>query len=436
MNLAKQTLLVNYLLSDSDLFTRCNAILDQNYFDPEVRHSVHFMKEYYENYRALPSNDQIIAETGNSFEPKQLTKAEIEYALVEIETYCRNKAMERAVLSAPSLMAKNDHGKVLDNLKEAISVSINRDVGLDYFSDPLLRIQRMLLRNAPLSLGYKILDEYLNGGPSRKELLLFMAGSGVGKSIFMTNVAINLLMQKLNVVYITLELAEDVVAKRFDSMITGISQKEIFAKMNKVSADLERKQSGMGKLFIKRMPESTTNANHIRAYLKEFEMAHGFIPDAVVVDYMDLMTSNQKISAENLFVKDKYIAEELRSIGNDFDVLIISASQMNRAAIKTDDIDQSNIAGGISKINTCDNLIAIIQTEAMKAAGEYMLKIVKSRNSNGVGKIVMLRWDHVSLRVRDFDDMSQDKIQFVPRDNTKPQEKKKDLLDLLNANNI
>jgi replicative DNA helicase len=431
MNLQKQQLLISYLMSDSDLFARCNTILDQNYFDPEVRHSVDFLKAYYDTYRALPSADQVRAETGNDFVAKSLTKSEIEYGLKEIETYCRNKAVERAILSAPKLLDKEDFDKIVSNMKDAISVSINRDLGLDYFTNPEERLRRMLQFNAVMPTGYRELDLFLNGGISRKELLLFMAGSGVGKSIMMSNLAINFLFQKLNVVYITLELAEDVVAKRFDTMITGISQKEIFEKMSKVQADLEQLQPGMGKLFIKRMPESTTNANHVRAYLKEFEMAHGFLPDVIVCDYMDLMTSNQKISAENLFVKDKYVAEELRSIANEFNLLMVSASQMNRSAIGADDIDQSNIAGGLSKINTCDNLIAIIQNDAMKAAGEYMLKLVKTRNSGGVGKILMLRWNPISLRVTDLDHAGKDRIQFVKSDDSKKKDKKKDLLDLM-----
>lgn len=434
MNLAKQTLLVSYLMSDGDLFARCNAILDPNYFDPEVRHSVHFIKEYYQSYRALPNDDQLRAETGNEFNPKPLTKPEVEYALKEVETYCRNKAMEKAILAGPKLMADGHHDKILTNMKEAISVSINRDIGLDYFADPEERLRRMLQTNATIPLGYRELDEFLNGGVSRQELLLFMAGSGVGKSIFMTNIAINFLMRKLNVCYITLELAEDVVAKRFDSMITGISQREIFEKMTKVSSDLERMSPGMGTLRIKRMPESTTNANHIRAYLKEFEMVNGFLPDVVVVDYMDLMASNQKISAENVSVKDKYVAEEIRSIAHEFNLLMVSASQMNRGAIRDDAIDQSNIAGGLTKIMTCDNLIAIIQNDQMKAAGEYMLKLVKTRNSGGVGKIVMLRWDPISLRVRDLDDDGKSRMDFVKKDSGKKDpEKKKDLMDLLNV---
>jgi replicative DNA helicase len=430
MNVQKQKLLVSYLISDPDLFARCNAILDTNYFDPEVRHSVHFVKEHFEKYRALPSADQVSAETGNEFIAKQLSKSETEYALVEVEQYCRNKAIERAILSAPKLLEKEDFDKILVNMKDAISVSINRDIGINYFENPEERLRKMLQFNAKISTGMKDLDLLLDGGVSRKELLLYMGSSGAGKSVHMSNLGLNLVKQKLNGVYITLELAEEVVSKRHDGMATNIAQKEIFAKMSKVAADLERMKVDCGQLYIKRMPESTTNANHIRAYLKEFEMAKGFMPDFVIVDYMDLMASNQKIAAENLFVKDKYIAEELRSIANEFNLLMVSASQMNRGAIGADDIDQSNIAGGLSKINTCDNLIAIIHTDAMKAAGECMLKIVKSRNSNGVGKFIMLRWNPNTLRISNLED-SSDKIEFVRADDNKKKDKKQNLLDLI-----
>lgn len=436
MNLEKQKLLVSFMISDNDLFARCNSIVDTNYFDPAVRQSVHFVKEYYDKYRALPSAEQVKAETGNEFTSRTLSKAEVEYATSEMETYCRNKAIESAILAAPKLLAGQDFGKIEKLIRDAISVQLNKDLGLDYFANPEERLKRMLQTNTVISTGYYGLDQHLNGGISRKELLLLMAGSGVGKSIVMSNLAVNFLHQKLNVCYITLELAEEVVAKRLDSMVTGVSQTDIFNKMVKVASDLERKQESMGKFYIKRMPESTTNANAIRAYLKEFEMANGYLPDVLIVDYMDLLTSNHKISAENLFVKDKYVAEELRSIANEYNMLLVSASQMNRAAIDADDINQSNIAGGISKINTCDNLIAIIQNDAMKAQGEYMFKFVKTRNSAGVGKHCILKWNPVSLRITDTDDVAG-KITFVKKpsvdDPNTPQPPKRSLLDLMNV---
>lgn len=124
------------------------------------------------------------------------------------------------------------------------------------------------------------------------------------------------------------------------------------------------------------------------------------------------MTSNNKISAENLFVKDKYIAEELRSIANDFDLVLITASQQNRSGmqVKNEELGQGQVAGGISKVNTADNWISIIQTPQMKQAGEYMLKFLKTRSSGGVGMIVPLKWDPISLKVSSIDEDEAQKM--------------------------
>ena len=197
-------------------------------------------------------------------------------------------------------------------------------------------------------------------GLNRKEMTVFSANSGVGKSVTMSNLAANFLHQGLNVAYISLELSEDVVAKRFDSIMTGVGQSDIFSNITKIAVLVQELSTKMGRLTITRMPESTTNANHIRAYLKEYERMYGHVPDVLCVDYMDIMTSNNKISAENLFVKDKYIAEELRSIANDFDLVLITASQQNRSGmqVKNDELSQASVAGGISKVNTADNWIS------------------------------------------------------------------------------
>jgi archaellum biogenesis ATPase FlaH len=291
--------------------------------------------------------------------------------------------------------------------------------GLDYFDNPEERLLRLLQNNQCISTGYTDLDKHLNGGLNRKEMTVFSANSGVGKSITMSNLAANFLGKGLNVCYISLELSEDVVAKRFDSIMTGVGQSEIFKNVTKISVLVKEMCKKMGRLIIKRMPESTTNANHIRAYLKEYERMYGHIPDVLCVDYMDIMTSNNKISAENLFVKDKYIAEELRAIANDFDLVLITASQQNRSGmqVKNDDLSQGQVAGGISKVNTADNWISIIQTPQMKAAGEYMLKFLKTRSSGGVGMIVPLRWCSISLRVSNIDEAeAQQMISLRKRD--------------------
>ena len=399
MEIDKQKMLVSYLLSDQDLFATCHGIVKPSFFDPSVKRLVSFSQEYFEKYKQVPSQEVVKAETGMDIPKKTLTKAEVKYASDEVERFCKNKAMEAMILGAPKLLHEGDFGKIEMNMKAAISVSLNRDLGLDYFNNPELRLKKLLDSTRLIPTLWTEVDEVLGGGVGRQELLLFAANSGVGKSITMLNLSVNLLMQGLNGIYFTLELSEEVVAKRMDSMITGIGQQDIFKNINKISHDLEQIKDQMGKFYVKRFPESSTNANHLRAYIKEFEAVNGFLPDFIVIDYLDLMTTNHKIPADNLFIKDKYVAEEARALGHDFDCLVISASQLGRAALEADHVHQGHIQGGISKVNTCDNFIAIVQTEQMRAAGEYWFEYAKTRNSNGVGKKTLLRWDPIALRI-------------------------------------
>jgi len=403
MEIDKQKLLVTSLLSDHDLFATCHSIIKSSYFDPSIKRVVNFAQEYFEKYKNIPAPDVIKAETGMAIEKKQITKAEVKYVADQVEQFCKNKAIEAAILGAPKLLGEGDFGKIETNLKQAIGVSLNRDLGTDYFGNPELRLKKLLDNTRLIPTGWRDVDEVLGGGVGRQELLLFGANSGVGKSIFMLNLACNLLTQGLNGIYFTLELSEEVVAKRLDSMITGIGQQDIFKNIHKISHDLEEARAMMGKFYVKRFPESSTNANHLRAYIKEFESVHGFLPDFIVIDYLDLMTTNHKIALDNLFIKDKYVAEEARALGHDFDCLVISASQLGRAALEADNVHQGHIQGGISKVNTCDNFLPIIQTEQMRAAGEYILEYAKTRNSNGVGKKTLLHWNPISLRVSNND---------------------------------
>jgi hypothetical protein len=207
------------------------------------------------------------------------------------------------------------------------------------------------------------------------------------------------------VVYITFELSEPVTAKRFDSMFSGISQLDLLKNITKTSIEIKRQSEHYGSLTIKRMPESSTNANHIRAYLKEYEIIKGYLPDALIVDYMDLMCSNQQISAENQFIRDKFISEELRSIANEYNLMMITASQLNRGSQQLesmDELSQAHIAGGISKVNTTDVLVAIMQTTAMKARSELLFKILKTRSSSGTGSQFMMTFNPNTLILECF----------------------------------
>lgn len=398
MDLEKQRLLVNLIACNRDLMALTSGVLKPSYFDPSLKKTVKFMLDYFNEFRDVPKLATIRAETGTVFEEVgQITKADFEYVGKETATFCQYRAVTEATIAAPELIAKGDFGTLITNLKDAISVGLQKDVGIDYFENPEERLRKTLIQEARISTGWADLDDMLGGGLCRQELIMFAANSGVGKSMTKLNLAKNLLAQGLNGVYISLEMAEGVVSKRLDSMISKISQDNLLKEMAKVAAAVENAAGKMGKFIIKRMPENRTNINDVRSYLQQLEQKNGFIPDFIVIDYIDIMGSTHNIASDNLFIKDKFVTEEVRSLGLDFNAIMISSSQLGRNAVDAEKLNQSHIQGGMSKINTADYVVAIKQDDLMRAAGEIMFEILKSRNSGGVGKRLLLAWDAISL---------------------------------------
>jgi replicative DNA helicase len=327
------------------------------------------------------------------------TRAESKYVADEVEVFCRNKAIEEAIYKGPELLQKGDFSQILDTLKAAISVGLQKDIGIDYFTDPEERLKRTLETQARISTGWPELDKLIGGGLNRQELITFLANSGGGKSMTMLNLGKNLLMQGYHGAYISLEMGEPVVSKRLDSMITGIGQDALLKQMHKAASLIEKASGKMGRFVIKRLPENRTNIHHVRSYLEQLEQARGFRPDFIIVDYIDIMGTTHNIQADNLFIKDKFVTEEIRSLGFDFDAMMISAAQLGRAAIDAEKLTQAHIQGGISKINTSDYVIGVKQDDLMRASGEIYFECLKSRNSAGVGKRELLSWDPISLNI-------------------------------------
>lgn len=398
MELELQKVVLSALVSDRDLMAITSSMLKPSYFDTSLKKPVKFLIDYFEKYRDVPKHAVMKAETGLALEDiGRLSRADFEFLSKETATFCRNRAVAEKIISGPTYLEKGDFGGLIEGLKEAIAVGLQQDLGMDYFKDPEERLRQTLITEAKISTGWPELDLALGGGIGRQELLMFAANSGVGKSMTMLNLARNLLAKGLNGVYISLEMAEGVVSKRLDSMISKIGQDSLLKELNKVAAEVEKAAGKMGKFIIKRMPENRTNVNHIRSYLQQLEQATGFRPDFIVVDYIDIMGTTHSVSHDNLFIKDKFVTEEVRSLGFDFNAIMISASQLGRGAIDAEKVSQAHIQGGISKINTADYVVALRQDDLMRAAGEMGMEILKSRNSGGVNKKLLMGWDPVSL---------------------------------------
>lgn len=418
MNTEKQKLLVEYLISSPDTFAICQGIVKSEYFDPELRNLVKFTKDYFEEYSTTPNPVVIKAETNIDLKLHTISLDQIKYCSNEIEKFCKQKAIEKAVLAAPKLIQSGDYGAIEKAIKDAVLVSLHKNIGLRYFNDPDERLYNMSIENLVHPTGWTDVDDALFGGLARKELLLVSASSGGGKSITLANLAANYVEHGLNVLYISLELSEYIVSQRFDTMFTGISRKDWKNHIGEISIGVRNKGKVSGILDIIQMPSGTTS-NDIKAYLKEFYLHHNMLPDMLILDYLDKMSPNEKVSADNVFVKDKLCSEQLRDIGVEYNMIIATASQLNRDAVKSTEHNHSHIAGGISKINEADVYWSILLTDVMKAKGEISFNFQKTRNSDGVGKVIHLKWDPKRLRILNNTDTSKNDLVFKPKTTNK-----------------
>lgn len=414
-----QKLYLELMLSDAEVFVRCQGIFDHTLFDRKLQDAAEFINEYAKQYTVLPEYDMVNASCRLDLKRPDIVKdGHLEWLMDEFESFTRHKAIERAIISSADLLEKHNYGEVETLIKAAVQIGLARDMGTDYFEDPRGRLMGLKDKNGQISTGWPCMDRKLFGGMNRGELNIFAGGSGAGKSLFLANLGVNWALLGLNVVYLTLELSEALVSMRIDSMITGVPTREIFRDLDDVEMKVKMIGKKAGQLQIKYMPSGKT-VNDIRAYVKEYEIKCGKPIDVLLIDYMDLlMPIGKKISAENLFVKDKYVSEEIRNLAMEKQVLCVTAAQLNRGAVEEVEFDHSHISGGLSKIQTADNVFGIFTSRAMRERGRYQLQLMKTRSSSGVGQKIDLEFNLDSLRISDLPEDEQDTQNNASRGST------------------
>jgi KaiC/GvpD/RAD55 family RecA-like ATPase len=390
------------MLCDATSYVRIQNIYNPENFDRSLRPAAAFIKEHSEQYKTLPDRTQISAATGVKLqEIPDLNEGHFDWFMSEFESFTRRQELERAILKSADLLEKGEFEPVMGLVKNAIEIALTKDMGTDYFDSPSERINRYFNSGGQVSTGWPQMDRLLYGGFSRGELNIFAGGSGSGKSLVMMNIALNWLQQGLSGVYISLELSEELCALRTDAMLSDMSTKEI--RRDITTAELKVKMMGKkaGQYRIKGFP-AQSNVNDIRSYIKEVQIQTGIKIDFVMVDYLDLlMPVSAKVSPNDLFVKDKYVSEELRNLAKELGVLFVTASQLNRSAVEENEFDHSHISGGISKINTADNVFGIFTSRSMRERGKYQIQCMKSRSSTGVGMKIELEYNIETMRITD-----------------------------------
>ena len=405
-----------------DFYLQICSLVKSEYFEYPV-HSNFFLsiKKYYEDYHDIPKDLHLlecIKDFKGSNEDLSDYDDELhrintmdascightEFFLDLIEKFAQKAAMKEAITNSISLLKEDRMGDIEVLVRDALSINRNVDLGQSYFSDVMERFERSLQENSGnrFPLVFDTLTRELDGGLSAKELAMVVAPPGVGKSLYLVNQGVQALMQNKKVLYISLEMSEDKIAQRFDSVMTLIAQKKL-----KNSLGLLQKRLGLfndnfpnGQLMIKEFPTGLANINDVRSLLVQLHNYEDFIPDVIIIDYLELLRPTREGLAE--YQAQQRISEELRGIAVESNVLVWTATQTNRQGRAVKLITDSELADAYGKIRTCDYAISLNQSEEEFDEGQMRCYVMKSRN----GKqrfVVPLSIDYSTLTMSECD---------------------------------
>lgn len=398
-SIKNQEYLLSQIFTNPDLYVRCKNILKPEYFDKIFQNSIQYVHDYSSKYNGgFPTILDIEVKSGFQYSEIKVSELNKQAVLDHCGEFCRHKALALAVEKGMELVLQKKYGGIEELIREAMLISVQNELGLDVYENPEDTIQSLKDMQGSMRSGWETLDFKLFGGFGKQELEIFAAASGGGKSVVLQNVAVNFSKMGLNGAYISLELAEELVAVRLYGMMTGSKLSTIKNDASNIGTKIAIDGKHAGTLRVKRLPESITTTNDIESYIRELQIKTGIKLDYICVDYLDLMTSDRSTDAANVFVKDKFVSEELRALAHTMDLTVFTAAQFNRSGINEEKKSQSQIAGGMSKIYTADNVIFI---ETNKDKGELWFDFQKTRNSSAVGSRLRMSYDMDSLRVLD-----------------------------------
>lgn len=391
----------NILSNRSFLVTVIEHVRPEFFENQTARICITIIKDYFIKYSDVPTGDIIKSESKNYLTPKDdenlflkelesVFNLEIkneEYLKIKVLEHCQFQSLKRAILQSANLLSERSddyRGKINDSIKKALSITEYSDLGLNYFKNPEERIIGELRHKKIIKTGIRTLDSVLGGGWSVEDttLVVVIAPTGIGKSIFLCKFGSFALLHGHKVVHITHELSENKTASRYDSLLTNIAQKDRLYRKDELLKKIiaVRSMCGGENLRIKEFPTKTCAPNAIRAYLEKIRDMEGFVPDVIINDYLDLMVANYNVFSDNEYNQQKRISEELRAIAQEYNVPMITASQTNRGASDKDIISGTDIAESYGKVFTSDLLVTINQNMKERLEGRCNLYIAKNRN--------------------------------------------------------
>ena len=335
------------------------------------------------------------------------------------EKWCRDKAIYLALMESISIVDGNDDKKTKDAipsiLSDALAVGFDTNVGHDYLRDYEERYDFYHQTEEKIPFDLQFFNKITKGGLCNKSLNIALAGTGVGKSLFMCHVASSCLLQNKNVLYITMEMAEEKIAERIDANLLNVNIQEI---ANLPKSMFENKVNNLskktqGSLIIKEYPTASAHSGHFKALLNELALKKSFRPDIIFIDYLNICASSRYRAGSNVnsYTTIKSIAEELRGLACEANVPIISATQTTRSGYGSSDVELTDTSESFGLPATADLMFALISTDELEELGQIMVKQLKNRyNDLSINKRFVIGIDRAKMRLYDCEQSAQHDI--------------------------
>lgn len=429
-----ETQILSNLLFNEEYVRKVVPFLKPEYFlDAEDREVYRSISNFVIKYNSPPSKSALLIalQENRSISEDLYVKCETlingltnesvneDWLLETTEKFCKDKAVYNAIMESIQIIdgkGQKTPDALPSILSDALSIGFNVTVGHDYIenADERFDFYHKLEEKIPFDLEF--FNKITEGGLSNKTLNIALAGTGVGKSLFMCHMSSGAIKQGKNVLYITLEMAEERIAERIDANMMNIAiqdlkdlSKQMFdERIQKIKKKIE------GRLVIKEYPTASAHAGHFKVLLDELKIKRNFVPDIIFIDYLNICTSSRfrPGSSANSYTIIKSIAEELRGLAVEFDVPIVSATQTTRSGYNSSDVELTDTSESFGLPATADLMFALISTEELEQMGQIMVKQLKNRYSDPTrNKRFMIGVDRSKMKLFDLDDSAQKQIQ-------------------------
>ena len=423
------------LLHNEDYTRKVLPFLKAEYFDDRKERIVFDeIRKFIDQYNKRPTKETLQIDIGkrkdlNEDEYKQivdlistLNKEEIDldWLVNTTEKFCKDRAVHNAVMDGIHILdgkdKKHTPEAIPEILRDALSVSFDRNVGHDYLLDIERRFDFYHKKENRIPFDLDYFNKVTKGGLPTKTLNVALAGTGVGKTLFMCHQAAGALAQNKNVLYITMEMAEERIAERIDANLLGISMEDLHMLNKKLFNEkiVKLQNKTTGTLIIKEYPTASASVNHYRALVNELALKRTFKPDIIFVDYINICASSRFKPGANVnsYTYVKAIAEEMRGLAVELDVPIVTATQTTRSGFVSSDIGLEDTSESFGLPATADFMFALISSEELERAGQMLVKQLKNRyNDPTVNRKFIIGVDRARMKLFDIEQQAQNLIQ-------------------------